>query len=176
MNAELNCNGEKFSLNKVSNHQKLSELEFCFSLTKANKITINELLGVEADLEGDNDIEGLMAGFIDLFFEYNGKYYILDWKSNYLGNKPEDYGQGGLIEAMKGNNYNLQYFIYTVAMKRYLEVKMPGFNYDEHFGGVIYIFLRGVRDKDNSTGIYYTRPNSENINRLEEVFYRPVQF
>ncbi len=175
MNAELDCNGEKFSLSRISNDQKLSELEFCFSMNKANKIAINELLGVEADLEGDADIEGLMAGFIDLFFEYNGKYYILDWKSNYLGNKPEDYGQGGLIEAMKGNNYNLQYFIYTVAMKRYLEIKMPGFNYDEHFGGVIYIFLRGVRDKDNRTGIYYTRPTSENINRLEEVFYRPVK-
>ena len=176
MNAELDCNGEKFSLSRISNDQKLSELEFCFSMNKASKTAINEILDTEADLSGESDIQGLMAGFIDLFFEYNGKYYILDWKSNYLGNKPEDYGQGSLTEAMKGNNYNLQYFIYTVAMKRYLEVKMPGFNYDEHFGGVIYIFLRGVRDKDNRTGIYYTRPTSENINRLEEVFYRPLQF
>jgi exodeoxyribonuclease V beta subunit len=64
------------------------------------------LLGVEADYVGEADIEGLMAGFGDLFFEYNGKYYILDWKSNYLGSKPEYYGPSGLTEAMMGNNYN----------------------------------------------------------------------
>jgi len=170
MTAELNCDGSIFKLDEVTNSQKLPELEFCFSLKKVNRYTINDILGDEADLGGETDIEGLMIGFIDLFFEHNGKYYILDWKSNFLGNNVEDYGQSGLSEGMKGNNYNLQYYIYTIAMKRYLEGKIPGFDYEKQFGGVFYLFLRGVRSNDQSTGIFYEKPPMEKVMRLEELF------
>jgi exodeoxyribonuclease V beta subunit len=171
MNTELICGEEKFSLHKVKNGQKLPELEFYFSMDNVNKARLNKILGDEADLEGDFDIEGLMHGFIDLFFEHNGKYYILDWKSNHLGNMPEKYNADGLSAAMKGNNYNLQYYIYTVAMKRYLEKKLPGFDYEKHFGGVIYLFLRGVRCY-NSTGIFYAKPALQQIENLENLFLR----
>lgn len=173
MNAELPGNGEKFTLNSVTNEQKLPELEFCFSMDKVNRTTINELLGEEADLAGESDLEGLMMGFIDLVFKHNGKYYILDWKSNHLGNSTENYNKGCMNEAMKANNYNLQYMIYTLAVKRWLETKIADFDYDQHFGGVIYVFLRGVRE-GHETGIYMARPSREIIEGLEKVFVRQL--
>jgi len=171
MNTELICGEEKFPLQKVTNGQKLPELEFYFSMDNINKTEINKILGSQADMEGDADIEGLMHGFIDLFFEHNGKYYILDWKSNHLGNKLEKYDALGLSESMKGNNYNLQYYIYSLAMKRYLEKKLSGFDYEKQFGGVIYLFLRGVRS-NNSTGVFYAKPDLHQIQNLEKLFLR----
>ena len=169
MNTEILCDGEKFALNKVTNEQKLPEMEFCFSMSKVNRATINEILGDEADIGGDTDIEGLMTGFIDLLFEHKGKYYILDWKSNHLGNATENYDENSMNEAMKANNYNLQYMIYTVAVKRWLDTRIANFDYDKQFGGIIYIFLRGVR-KDQDTGIFTTKPDLEIIERLEDLF------
>lgn len=169
MNVGIKGLGEEFSLNKISNSQKLPELEFCFSMNSANKAEIDRLLGDEADLNGEATIEGLMTGFIDLLFEHNGKYYILDWKSNHLGNSVESYGRTGMEEAMKGNNYNLQYMIYTLAVKRWLETKIRDFDYDRHLGGVIYVFLRGVREELES-GIYVKKPSKEKIEALDQVF------
>ena len=170
MSAPLNCNGERFTLSAISNKQKLPELEFCFSLSKVNRAKLNEILGEEADLGGETDIEGLMTGFIDLFFEHNGKYYVLDWKSNHLGNSVTDYGEAGLQEGMKGSNYHLQYYIYTIAMKRYLTSKLPDFNYEKHFGGVIYIFLRGVRENNGHNGIFISKPAAGILQGLDELF------
>lgn len=168
MNTEIDCNGEKFALNKLTNGQKLPELEFCFSMSKVNKTKINEILEDEADLNGEADIEGLMAGFIDLLFEHNGKYYILDWKSNHLGNSTENYYRKNLEEAMKGSNYNLQYMIYTIAAKRWLESRIKNFDYNKQFGGIIYVFLRGVRE-GLETGIYTAKPKLEKIESMEKL-------
>lgn len=169
MNTEIICDGAKFALNKVPNNQKLPELEFCFSMNKVNRATINDILGDEADIGGETDIEGLMTGFIDLLFEHDCKYYILDWKSNHLGNSTDNYDRNGLEVAMKASNYNLQYMIYTIAVKRWLSTRIENFDYNKHFGGVIYIFLRGVRE-GQETGIYTTKPTLGKIESLEELF------
>jgi exodeoxyribonuclease V beta subunit len=118
MNANINLNKESLKLSEINNEQKIPELEFYFSMDKVNKTVINEFLGEEATLSGEVDIEGLMMGFIDLLFEHEGKYYILDWKSNHLGNSAEHYDRTGMEKAMTGSNYHLQYMIYTVAAKR----------------------------------------------------------
>ena len=169
MNAELLCDEEKFTLHTLTNEQKLTEMEFCFSMDMVNKTTINELLGEEADLAGEADIEGLMMGFIDLVFMHNGKYYILDWKSNHLGNSTENYDRNGMDESMTANNYKLQYMIYTIAVTRWLETKIEHFDYDTQFGGIIYVFLRGVRE-GYETGIYTAKPSKEKIEGLEKLF------
>jgi len=169
MNAAFAGDGEEFALSSVTGEHKLTELEFCFSMNKANRKTINELLGDEAELVGEADIEGLMMGFIDLVFKHKGKYYILDWKSNYLGNSTGNYNKDCMNEAIKSSNYDLQYMIYTLAVKRWLETRIEDFSYDQHFGGVIYVFLRGVRE-GQKTGIYTTKPSKEIIEGLERVF------
>jgi len=169
MTTKIGCCYDTFNLQSVSNEQKFPELEFLFAIENVNKTAIAEVLATDAQLNGEVDIEGLMTGFIDLVFEHNGKYYILDWKSNHLGNTTESYNEDRMEEAMKGSNYHLQYLIYTVALKRYLTQKIHDFDYDKHFGGVIYVFLRGVRSK-GTTGIYFKKPSVERIVVLDEIF------
>jgi exodeoxyribonuclease V beta subunit len=106
-----------------------------------------------------------MNGKIDLFFEREGKYYILDWKSNYLGNSLDFYNEDSLKAAMYENNYNLQYLIYTAALTKYLKLRKPDFDYNRDFGGVIYLFLRGVRT-GAQTGVYYCKPDEQLINKI----------
>ena len=161
---------------KSANGQKLPELEFCYSLGRFNKQQISEIIP-EVEFSTEREIEGMMTGSIDLFFMHNGKYYILDWKSNHLGNSIDKYNRENLEEAMAGSNYHLQYHIYTIAAKRYLEQKLgkdPNgnnrFDYDRDFGGVIYIFLRGVRSTNSGMGIYFDKPPMNKINVLDSLF------
>jgi len=109
-----------------------------------------------------------MNGKIDLFFEHEGRYYILDWKSNYLGNNLADYSPQGIAQAMNAHNYHLQYLIYTVAVKKYLESRLGSFDYDSQFGGVIYLFVRGVR-ANSETGIFTHKPPFQKIQALERI-------
>ncbi len=69
---------------------------------------------------------------------------------------------------MNENNYHLQYLIYTVAVKKYLKSRLPDFNYERDFGGVIYLFLRGMR-KNAHTGIFTAKPSGEKIRMMEEI-------
>lgn len=97
---------------------------------------------------------GLMTGVVDLFFRYGGKFYILDWKSNFLGDRLEDYAPKALDHAITESRYDLQYSIYFRAALRYLEKKVPGFEAGRDFGGVIYLFVRGIR-QESPTGIHF---------------------
>src|SRR5690625_7811265 len=99
----------------------------------------------------------LMTGFIDLIVRQNGRYYILDYKSNYLGDTPEDYSVESLREEILRSDYDLQYHLYVVALVKYLRERMPGFNYEEHFGGVGYLFVRGM-EADTERGGWFHRP------------------
>lgn len=93
---------------------------------------------------------GMLTGVIDLVARRNGRYYILDWKSNQL----PDYQHDRLVQAMTDNNYHLQYGVYSVALDRWLRARL-GRNYDrsKHLGGVLYVFLRGLTD-DGSVGVF----------------------
>ncbi len=96
----------------------------------------------------------LMTGLVDLFFRYNEKYYILDWKSNFLGNTLQGYDWQAVDRAVRENHYNLQYRIYARAALLYLQQKKEGFDPSRHFGGIFYLFVRGMRH-GKTTGIYY---------------------
>ena len=170
METNILLNGETFRLKQITPDKVLPELQFNFSIRDGvKKQAIDSILNQEAELSGDATLQGIMTGFVDLLFEHNGKYYILDWKSNHLGNSPEDYNIAALDAAMKASNYNLQYLIYTLAVKRWLESRIPDFEYEQHFGGVIYLFLRGMR-QGSDTGIYTARPDNDLILKLEQKF------
>lgn len=91
------------------------------------------------------ELAGYLKGYIDLVFEHDGRYWVLDWKSNHLGNGPQDYAEPALAGAMAAHGYHLQQLIYTVAVHRHLRRALPGYDYARHFGGVLYLFVRGVR-------------------------------
>jgi len=128
---------------------------------------------LSADLPGHIErldfapVRGFMKGFMDMVFQFQGRFYLVDWKSNFLGSRLEDYGQEALTVAMKDEFYIIQYHIYTVALDQYLQLRLPGYHYETHFGGVYYIFLRGV-DPERGTefGIYRDRPSGEFIDEL----------
>ncbi|MGQ9669654.1 MAG: exodeoxyribonuclease V subunit beta [Desulfosoma sp.] len=116
-------------------------------------------------------LQGLVRGFIDLVFRSDGRYFIADYKSNHLGNRLEDYAPNRLESAMHVHRYPLQMLLYTVALHRYLSVRLPKYDYDTHFGGVFYLFLRGMRrENQGNTGVFYHRPKRIVIERLDALF------
>ena len=112
---------------------------------------------------------GMLQGFIDMVFTHNDRYYILDWKSNHLGMKTSDYRQEKMHESMCRSAYTLQYHLYTLALDRLLRVRLPGYRYEEHFGGAVYLYLRGISAGSTENGVYLGRPQPEFIRRAGEM-------
>lgn len=170
--ATIEWGGEAFSLKEITKGRRLAELEFDFPVEGFRTAELRSWNDADQHVMArafDGAVlEGMMNGKVDLIFERGGKYYILDWKSNYLGHGLQDYALEGVARAMNENNYHLQYLIYTLALKKYLQARIPGFSYEEHFGGVVYVFLRGAR-KGKGTGMFVTRPSLASIEALEGV-------
>ena len=114
-------------------------------------------------------IQGMVRGSIDLVFRHNGKYYLVDYKSNFLGSTLADYNQEALKKEMLHSHYDWQYLIYTLALHRYLQSVVPHYDYARDFGGVFYLFLRGMNGEPQS-GVFYDRPSFELITELDGVF------
>ena len=118
-----------------------------------------------------SSIEGFLRGFIDLVAGHDGVWYVLDYKSNWLGNRAQDYRASGLARAMGEHRYPLQYLLYLVALHRYLAVRLPGYDYDTHVGGAFYLFLRGIDPAAGmDRGIYFDRPSRACIEALDACF------
>ena len=115
-------------------------------------------------------VQGMLKGFIDLVFRHEGRYYLLDYKSNWLGENSEAYTQQAMASAMQMHRYDLQYQLYTLALHRYLRHRMADYRYEDHFGGVIYLFLRGVDANDPQSGVFSTRPAVELIEKMDNLF------
>jgi exodeoxyribonuclease V beta subunit len=116
------------------------------------------------------DWQGFMRGFIDLIFEHNGQYFLVDYKSNRLGNHLKDYAPDKLPLAMEEHQYFLQYHIYCVALHRYLEQRLQNYDYEKHFGGVFYLFLRGMHPDYPHNGIFYDKPDAHFIEQFSKLF------
>jgi exodeoxyribonuclease V beta subunit len=110
-----------------------------------------------------------VRGFMDLVFVQEGRYYLVDWKSNHLGWQVEAYGQAALAREMERHVYHLQYLLYTVALDRFLAARLPDYDYDRHFGGVFYLFLRGIdAGRGPAFGVYADRPAQRLIADLRQ--------
>jgi exodeoxyribonuclease V beta subunit len=171
LQAKIAIGGEAFSLGTLPKSKRLNELEFDFKVPpfKVSEIEKMSTSTVQILTKSYEELEGILNGKMDLFFEMNGKYYILDWKSNFLGDSLADYEFPNLNDAMNENNYHLQYLIYTLAAKKYLESRIAKFDYETQFGGVIYLFLRGVRE-NSAKGVFTARPSLSEIKKLEAIF------
>lgn len=75
-----------------------------------------------------------------------------------------------MAAAMQAHRYDLQYQLYTTALHRYLRHRIADYDYERHFGGVIYLFLRGVDSEQPQQGIYATRPRAELVALMDEMF------
>ena len=173
LNANIEIKGQKISLNQIANSSKKNEMEFDFRTQGVHLPGLKDFEAGEKIEIGYNTQHpaksGMLNGFIDLLFKHEGKFYILDWKSNFLGDHLDNYATSKMTEAMNEGNYHLQYFIYSMAVKNYLEQRLPKFDYKRDFGGVIYVYLRGARAGKN-TGVYTSKPTLEQVEKLESVF------
>ena len=168
----LNANSSNdLSLSKLAPSDCLVEMEFNLPLSSLSAPKLNEILikhfgFTQSKLEFAN-VKGLLKGFIDLIFCYQGKYYILDYKSNYLGNTPADYKSDLLEQAMSSHQYHLQYLIYTVALHRLLKQRISDYSIETHLGGVYYTFLRGM---PAGQGVYFKKLTQEQVTILDGLF------
>lgn len=77
----------------------------------------------------------MLKGFIDLVFEWQGRWYLLDYKSNHLGMSPADYSRPALERAMCDHRYDLQYQLYSLALHRLLSLRLPGYDLTSTLAG-----------------------------------------
>ncbi|MBL6996246.1 exodeoxyribonuclease V subunit beta [Desulfobacula sp.] len=170
-----------FCLKDILPDQRFNELEFafsvpCFQMSSVQKTFeqsdvkfktsgyINKLSQLTAQ-----SFKGFIKGFIDLVIRHKDKWYIVDYKSNYLGDTYDQYSQTAMFDAMSDHHYFLQYHIYLVALHRYLGLRLKDYDYDTHFGGVFYLFIRGMHpDFASHYGVFYDRPTKDVVNCLSD--------
>jgi exodeoxyribonuclease V beta subunit len=165
------------ALRSIPLQKRLTELEFSLSAGNMSAPQLNRLLaqlGYAVPRLAFGNIEGYLKGFIDLVFEHAGLFYIVDWKSNHLGHAADDYRQESLEGAMVEHGYHLQHLIYSLALTRYLAHRIAGYDYDTHFGGVLYLFVRGVRPQwtnadGTPSGVFRHRPSRSTLEQLDRL-------
>jgi exodeoxyribonuclease V beta subunit len=166
---------DRIRLESIRSDRRLVELEFSLPAHRLDAGALNDALkasGYAVDRLTFGRLDGYVRGFIDLVFEHGSRYYVLDWKSNHLGYAPADYAPDALAAAMAAHGYHLQALLYSVALARYLAQRVPGYRHDAHFGGVIYLFVRGVRPgwqnaDGTATGVHFHRPSAATLARLD---------
>ncbi|MDN3221012.1 exodeoxyribonuclease V subunit beta [Pseudomonas nunensis] len=150
------------------------EMEFWFASHKVDVLKLDELVrqhthnGVARVAAEPVLLNGMFKGFIDLTFEHDGRYYVADYKSNWLGVDDAAYTEQAMEQSILDNRYDLQYVLYLLALHRQLKARLPDYDYDRHVGGALYLFLRGTRAA--SQGVYFARPPRELIERLDRLF------
>ena len=184
--ASLSKTDPDFRLCHIPSDDQIDELGFYFPIkdVQPNRIkaiidTVPWVRRAKVDMYplDTYQINGMMKGFIDLIFSYKNKYYILDWKSNYLGPERKDYNQSSMKRAILEHYYILQYYIYTIALHRYLGQRIENYNYETHFGGIYYIFLRGLDNKHSgNSGVFWDRPTIDTVLALDQFFHQGVNF
>jgi exodeoxyribonuclease V beta subunit len=180
---------QDLTLRRISNARRLNELAFIFPASDPsgkNPVTpgrLGRIFEAHASPAVPKDyaervgglrfpaIRGFLKGFIDLVFEFDGRWYLADYKSNHLGDTFQDYRPEILGREMADHHYFLQYHIYLAALHRYLSYRLPDYDYDTHFGGVYYFFIRGMsKEKGSGLGVFRDRPGREMVEALSGMF------
>ena len=163
----------RFRLRDVARDRRLNEMQFLFGVRSG--FTPDSLAACFAAHSGAaraddyatrirnlrfGDLEGYLGGFIDLAFEHRGRWYVVDYKSNMLGTRPSDYAPARLEPVMSQHHYHLQCHLYVLAVQRYLTLRLGArFDFERDFGGVAYLFLRGMSPRhEEGCGIYFEQP------------------
>jgi exodeoxyribonuclease V beta subunit len=175
-------------LARVRKESRLAELEFAFPVkTDGRAISASDLVqAFSVDAKGLDraylerlgaleflPLRGFLRGFIDLVFEADGRYYVVDYKSNFLGSAPGDYVRSRMARAMSEHHYYLQYHLYSLAVDRFLATRIPDYDYERDFGGVFYLFLRGMDAAHPAgTGVFADRPPRSRMLALHRLFQK----
>ncbi len=161
--------GREVALTALRGYQV--EMEFSFHVHKARLKQIDELVcaqllpGLARQPLAEETLNGLFKGFIDLAFEHEGRYYVADYKSNWLGVDEAAYEATALNQALMRHRYDLQGLFYLVALHRQLRVRLPHYDYEQHMGGVLFVFLRG--SAATGQGVWAHRPSRAFVEALD---------
>ena len=168
-----------FSLSNLTPAKRLNELRFYFSVASLSLSLLRQqllpLLAADSPLAMTlhrihfSDLTGFMTGSIDLVFEHQGQFYVADYKSNYLGSDSAYYHENELRHAMIKHHYPWQYLIYSLALHRYLKLRMPHYDPTRHLGGVYYLFIRGIKPDWGRAGIFYDAPHIDVLEKLDNL-------
>jgi exodeoxyribonuclease V beta subunit len=151
-----------------------AELEFWFEAHQVDTSRLDQLVS-RYTLQGaprpslpHNYINGMLKGFIDLIVEQDGRYYVIDYKSNWLGDNATAYTPTAMRDATLQSRYDLQYAIYTLALHRQLRARLADYDYERHIGGVLYLYLRGVDHAGH--GVHMERLPFALIDAMDRLF------
>ena len=167
------------ALHALGEHERRAEIEFHFAMQPVAVPALLDLLHAHGVVQGRHGfglrrrLEGLMTGKIDLTYTHDGRWYVLDYKSNRLPR----YDAAHLAAAMAHSEYDLQALVYTVALHRWLRFRLgDGYDYARDFGGIRYLFCRGLGPQDDasqgasSKGIFAHRFAPELVHALDALF------
>ena len=173
--------GAQFKLCDVPMDRRFSEWEFDFSSAESAETTeaIATILNDEWKDDPAKDLflkavekwnrqipKGFLVGFLDLLFEHDGYYYVVDWKSNKLGGKVANFSTEGVKAEMAKEGYFFQYLLYSAVLHRFLKETLgPAYSWEKHFGGIRYYFLRGIA-VEGEAPVFEDRPGENLLNRL----------
>jgi exodeoxyribonuclease V beta subunit len=151
-----------------------AEMEFWFEANRVDTPALDRLVTAHTlgarprpPLLADR-LNGMLKGFIDLVVEHDGRFYVVDYKSNWLGIDGSAYTAEAMDASVRHSRYDLQYAIYTLALHRQLRARLPGYDYTTHVGGVLYLYLRGV-DADGR-GVHRERLPLALIEAMDRLF------
>ena len=173
--------GAQFKLSDVPMDRRFSEWEFDFSSAESKETTeyIAEILKDEWKDDPAKDLflkavekwnrqipKGFLVGFLDLLFEHDGYYYVVDWKSNKLGGKVANFSTEGVKAEMAKEGYFFQYLLYSAVLHRFLKESLgKAYSWKENFGGIRYYFLRGIA-AGGKAPVFEDRPGENLLDRL----------
>lgn len=164
----------QLQLASLSPAHLMVEMEFLLSSQSVSAqrldhmVRAHTLQGASRPAALPSTLNGMLKGFIDCVLMYEGRYYVVDWKSNKLGVDETAYHYEAMQDAILKKRYDLQYVLYLLALHRQLKVRLADYDYDKHIGGAVYVFLRGWQSR--SQGLFYDRPSKQIIEALDRLF------
>ncbi|WP_026106240.1 exodeoxyribonuclease V subunit beta [Vreelandella jeotgali] len=150
------------------------ELEFWFAAGQVDTLALDRIVcqhlltGQERPALERDTLNGMLKGFIDLAFAHDGRFYVLDWKSNYLGNNDEAYTPDAMRRALLNKRYDVQSALYLLAMHRLLKARLPDYDPAQHLGGAMTVFLRGSGTP--ARGVHAEPATAGLVNALDALF------
>lgn len=179
LNIPFILNNRRIRLSSIENNHRINEMEFYYPSKRVSPRALGKIFSpfrnhavlYEFPLHLEqltfSPTEGFIKGYIDLVFHFEDKFYIIDWKSNFLGNRTALYHTDALAKVMGISLYSLQYYLYALALHQYLKKRYTTYRYNDHFGGVFYVFLRGIDIHSGPEyGIFADLPNQDILNTL----------
>jgi exodeoxyribonuclease V beta subunit len=171
VNTPLGTDGLRLA--QVLPAQQAREMAFAFPLDGLDRRRLDALIARADPLwtargyHAPPVLDGALRGFIDLVFAHEGRYYLVDYKSNWLGPQAGDYTPEALAVAMAGGGYTAQALIYALALHRHLRSRLPDYDVERDFGGVHYLFLRGMAPDAPGRGVMRLYPDRATLAQLD---------